>query len=99
MQCEAQVSPLPVERHSIPVANAGRPVRTGMIRIFFFNAVTLFPGAAQVEAGQQPDRVPVRWSPGEPAAFRQSPGIPLLHRHSPGLYRHQTPAELQQSPG
>ncbi|KAH3728467.1 hypothetical protein DPMN_054424 [Dreissena polymorpha] len=34
--------------------NAGRPARTGMI-----SSVTLFLGAAPVEAGQQPGRVPV----------------------------------------
>ncbi|KAH3698091.1 hypothetical protein DPMN_085608 [Dreissena polymorpha] len=56
-------------------ANAGRPARTGMIRIFF-NAVTLFPGAAPVEAGQQPGRVPVNpdWLRFIPVKPRQSPG-------------------------
>ncbi|KAH3748446.1 hypothetical protein DPMN_182892 [Dreissena polymorpha] len=51
-------------------------------RFNFFNAVTLFPGAAQVEAGQQPGRVPVDPGlatvyPGEaPAEPRLSPVMP-----------------------
>ncbi|KAH3847649.1 hypothetical protein DPMN_089978 [Dreissena polymorpha] len=49
-----------------------------MIRRIFFNAVTLYPGAAPVEAGQQPDRVPVNpdWLRFIPVKPRQSPGCP-----------------------
>ncbi|KAH3814047.1 hypothetical protein DPMN_142525 [Dreissena polymorpha] len=46
-----------------------------MIRIFC-NAVTLFPVAAPVEAGQQPGRVPVNpdWERFIPVKPRKSPG-------------------------
>ncbi|KAH3813171.1 hypothetical protein DPMN_141623 [Dreissena polymorpha] len=58
-----------------------------MIRGIVFNAVTLLPGAAPVEAGQQPGRVQVNPElatgyPGEaPAEPRLSPVMP---RSSPG---------------
>ncbi|KAH3856063.1 hypothetical protein DPMN_098643 [Dreissena polymorpha] len=47
-----------------------------MIRRDFFNAVTLFLGAAPVEAGQQPGKVPVNpdWLQFIPVKPRQSPG-------------------------
>ncbi|KAH3815903.1 hypothetical protein DPMN_144439 [Dreissena polymorpha] len=61
-----------------------------MIRRFFFNAVKLCPGAAPVEAGQQPGRVPVNLGlamvyPGEtPSELQLSPVMP---RWSPGESR------------
>ncbi|KAH3811755.1 hypothetical protein DPMN_140170 [Dreissena polymorpha] len=50
-----------------------------MIRsVDIFNAVTLFPGAATVEAGQQPGRVPVNpdWLRFIPVKPRLSPVVP-----------------------
>ncbi|KAH3713950.1 hypothetical protein DPMN_073753 [Dreissena polymorpha] len=66
-------------------ANAGQPARTGMIRIFF-NAVTLFPGAAPVEAIQQNGR-----SPG----CRRAP----VYRNSAGTHRGYTDIRPRQSYG
>ncbi|KAH3790098.1 hypothetical protein DPMN_168293 [Dreissena polymorpha] len=55
-----------------------------------FNAVTLFPGAAPVEAGQQPGRVLVN-----PDWLRF---IPVKSRKSPGC-RRSCPGESRQRPG
>ncbi|KAH3785330.1 hypothetical protein DPMN_163417 [Dreissena polymorpha] len=71
-------------------ANAGRPARTGMI-------LTLFPGAAPVEAGQQTGRVPVnpdwlRFIPVKPwlsprPGIAPRPGRAPVYRNTAGTHR------------
>ncbi|KAH3728473.1 hypothetical protein DPMN_054430 [Dreissena polymorpha] len=70
-----------------------------MIRRHFFNAVTLFPDAAPVEAVQQPGRVPVNpdWlrfipvKPGRaPVVAGSAPVKQEASRHSP-CYRRYCP--------
>ncbi|KAH3834891.1 hypothetical protein DPMN_108224 [Dreissena polymorpha] len=60
----------------------------------FFNSVTLFPGAAPVEAGQQPGRITVNPGlvtvyPGEAtvvAGNAQRPGRAPVYRNSTGIH-------------
>ncbi|KAH3786696.1 hypothetical protein DPMN_164805 [Dreissena polymorpha] len=91
-------------------ANAGRSARTEMIRsVDIFNAVTLFTGAAPVEAGQQPGRVPVNpdWlrfipCPGESRQLagtsRQRPGRAPSYGNAPVSPR-SSPVMPRRSPG
>ncbi|KAH3729166.1 hypothetical protein DPMN_055131 [Dreissena polymorpha] len=79
-----------------------------------FNAVTLFPGAAPVEAGQQPGRVPFnsdwlrfipvkpRQSPGSgscPGESRQRPGRAPVYRNTAGTHRVYTGIRPRKSYG
>ncbi|KAH3689797.1 hypothetical protein DPMN_194716 [Dreissena polymorpha] len=96
-------------------SNAGRPARTGMIRSQdIFIAVTLFPGAAPVDAGQQPGRIPVNadWlrfipCPGEsrqrpiicPIESRQRPGRAPVYRNTAGTHRVDNGIRPRQSYG
>ncbi|KAH3875873.1 hypothetical protein DPMN_039154 [Dreissena polymorpha] len=65
-----------------------------MMAYIFFNAVTLFPCAAPVEAGQQHGRVPV--NPGLATVYPgKSPAEPRL---SPVIHR-GSPSESRQRPG
>ncbi|KAH3866584.1 hypothetical protein DPMN_029681 [Dreissena polymorpha] len=88
-------------------ANAGRPARTGMI-------LTLFPGAAPVDAGKQPGKVPVnpdwlrfipvkpRQSPGSgscPGESRQRPGRAPVYRNTAGTHRVYTGIRPRQNYG
>ncbi|KAH3793571.1 hypothetical protein DPMN_147085 [Dreissena polymorpha] len=56
---KAQVSLLLVEPRFIPVCYRRSTGENQDDSYKLFNAVTIFPGAASVEAGQQPSRVPV----------------------------------------
>ncbi|KAH3825306.1 hypothetical protein DPMN_127180 [Dreissena polymorpha] len=84
-------------------ANASRPARTGMI-------LTLFPGAAPFEAGQQPGRAMVY--PGQapvvagrapmkagscPGESRQGPGRAPVYRYTAGTHRVYTGIRTMQS--
>ncbi|KAH3697289.1 hypothetical protein DPMN_084785 [Dreissena polymorpha] len=88
-----------VSGYSPSLTIAGRaPVHPGLLTPIenrddssnFFNAVTLFPGAAPVEAGQHPGRVPV--NPGLATFYRgEAPAelwlSPVMPRWSPGESR------------